>query len=428
MTEGSYFPDETLAAPKHMTFHTFPEGARIGAWCVHARAGRLMRAGEERALEPKVMDLLVLLASRPGEVIAHEEIFAALWPDTIVGDDTLARVVSKLRKAFDDDAKTPLYIETIAKRGYRLIAEIDTAPVAPPASAQSKTWRVFALTGVVLAVLATGIVTWRMSIEAPNQSATLIARAKDYYYQYTRSDNEAAIALYERVLEGEPNNAEALAGLATALVQRVMRWPNPPGEADFTRTTLGEALADGRTETPQARAWLDRARDLAGRAAQIAPNDPFVQQAHGLALAASREFDSAEAAYNRAVEIDANAWGPLINLGDLADIRGEPAQALPFFERAYAAMERVYDEEPQRIRPWHAEVGVLIARRHVQAGRVDVAEQWYRRVLAQAPLHVGAVVGLATLLKQKGDADGAARLCAALIDRTGANAACAALL
>lgn len=428
MTDGSYFPDQILTARKLMTSHTFPEGARIGTWRVHARAGRLMRAGEVRALEPKVVDLLVLLARQPGQVVTHEEIFAALWPDTIVGDDTLARVVSKLRKAFDDDAKAPAYVETIPKRGYRLIAVVESSPAAEPARG-AETWRAFALAGVALLALGGGLVAWRVNTTAPpSEAATLIARAKDYYYQYTRADNEAAIALYERVLVQEPANAEALAGLATALVQRVLRWPNPPGEAEFTRTNLGEALADGRFDTAQAQATLTRARALSAEAARLAPRDPFVHQAHGLALAASRDFAGAEAACRRALAIDANAWGALINLGDLADIRGEPAAALPLYERAFAAMEHVYDAEPQRIRPWLAQVGVLVARRHTAAGRLEQAEDWYRRVLTEAPLHADAVIGLATLLKQKGDADGAARLCSDLIARAGANAACAALL
>ncbi|MEQ1812745.1 MAG: hypothetical protein ABL889_22650, partial [Terricaulis sp.] len=93
-----------------------------------------------------------------------------------------------------------------------------------------------------------------------DSSAALIARARDSYFQFTRADNEAAIDLYESVLLVEPDNAQALAGLAAALVQQVIRWPNAPGEPDYTRTTLGEALTSGRTQTPSARARLERAR------------------------------------------------------------------------------------------------------------------------------------------------------------------------
>jgi transcriptional activator of cad operon len=406
-----------------MNKHNFsPDGLRIGDWRIRAGEGLICRKDEERALEPKVMDLLVLLASRPGEVVTHDEIFAALWPDTVVGDDTLARVVSKLRRALDDDAKTPRYIQTISKRGYRLIADAHVEPRAVQ-TAPRRRLPLFAIAGAAVAVVLTIAAVWRLD-QAPDANAALVARARDHYYQYTRAENESAIAIYERVLAANPDNAEASAGLATALVQRALRWPNAPGEEDFTRTTLGEALADGRLETGQARVWLERALTLSGNAAQRAPNDAFVQQAHGLALAASRRFEEAASAYERAVAVDRDAWGALINLGDLADIRGAPGEALPYYERAYAAMERVYPEEAQRVRPWQGALGVLIAERHAARGDIGGAETWYRRVLAEAPLQEDAVVGLATLLKQKGDTAGAVQLCANLIQSTGANAAC----
>lgn len=94
---------------------------RLGDWEAHRTSGELrLPSGTER-LEPRVMDLLFLLGERPGEVFAREEILARLWPDVAVTEDALARTVFKLRKALGDDAKTPRYIETLPKRGYRLI-------------------------------------------------------------------------------------------------------------------------------------------------------------------------------------------------------------------------------------------------------------------------------------------------------------------
>jgi tetratricopeptide (TPR) repeat protein len=271
--------------------------------------------------------------------------------------------------------------------------------------------------------LAAAILFWPR--EQP--SAQLLERAEDAYFQYTRGDNETAIALYEQALIAHPDEPAAQAGLARALVQRVLRWPNPPGEEDFTRTTLGEALASGRLETPQARVMLDRAHNLVMDAAQAAPNNADVQLALGLTLAARRDFIEAEAAYQRALAIDSNAWGALINLGDLADIRDAPAQALPFYERAFETMERTYAREPQRIRPWQAEVGVLIASRHNAAGRTAEAERWYRRVLSQSPMHSASVDGLAALLVARGDAAAAQRLCVEHTARAGQSPGCGAM-
>ncbi len=75
-------------------------------------------------LEPKVMQVLVCLAERPGDVVAKERLMRSVWPDAFVGDDVLTRCISELRRVFGDDAKEPRVIQTIPKTGYRLIARV----------------------------------------------------------------------------------------------------------------------------------------------------------------------------------------------------------------------------------------------------------------------------------------------------------------
>ncbi len=84
--------------------------------------------GQPVQLEPKAMALLVYLARHAGSTISREQLFAAVWPDVIVSDDTLTQAVTKLRKAFRDDAKNPRYIQTVPKAGYRLTAPVRSAP------------------------------------------------------------------------------------------------------------------------------------------------------------------------------------------------------------------------------------------------------------------------------------------------------------
>jgi len=71
------------------------------------------------------MAVLCYLASRPDDVISRQELEEALWTGTIVGYDALSNAINKLRKAFGDKARDPRIIETIAKTGYRLIAEVE---------------------------------------------------------------------------------------------------------------------------------------------------------------------------------------------------------------------------------------------------------------------------------------------------------------
>ena len=116
---------------------------RLGEWWVEPSLNRLTRRstrGDEAArLEPKMMDVLVLLARSAGQVVTKAELEAAVWPGVFISDSVLTRAVAGLRRAFGDDAQAPRMIETIAKRGYRLVVDVEraierTADVDRPAS------------------------------------------------------------------------------------------------------------------------------------------------------------------------------------------------------------------------------------------------------------------------------------------------------
>ena len=98
--------------------------AQIGEWSADPESNELSRGSETLRVEPKAMDVLMLLADRVGRVVSREELFAAVWPGVVVGDEALTQTVNKLRKALGDNSRSPSYIETIAKRGYRLIAPV----------------------------------------------------------------------------------------------------------------------------------------------------------------------------------------------------------------------------------------------------------------------------------------------------------------
>jgi TolB-like protein/DNA-binding winged helix-turn-helix (wHTH) protein/Flp pilus assembly protein TadD len=108
------------------------QALRIGSWLVEPDLGCLTQDGRSVKLEPKVMDLLVYLARRPGRVLPREELEQAIWAGTVVGYDALTSAIIKLRKAFDDDSRHPWLIETVPKRGYRLIAPVTEAGAPAP--------------------------------------------------------------------------------------------------------------------------------------------------------------------------------------------------------------------------------------------------------------------------------------------------------
>ena len=89
---------------------------------------RLERAGDVLALEPKALDLLALLVSRPGHLFGKQEIFDTLWPDTAVTDSALTRVIAQLRRVLADDPRDPRFIETVPTRGYRWKCQVRVEP------------------------------------------------------------------------------------------------------------------------------------------------------------------------------------------------------------------------------------------------------------------------------------------------------------
>ena len=95
------------------------------------RAGRLWRGNQPVDLRPKAWALLSYLLERPGVLVTKDEMHAAVWGDTVVSDDTLSRTLAELRQALRDSARKPRVIETVHRRGVRLIATLSEA-AAPP--------------------------------------------------------------------------------------------------------------------------------------------------------------------------------------------------------------------------------------------------------------------------------------------------------
>lgn len=96
----------------------------IDDWIINPAEGVLTRGDEIVHLEPRVMDVLVYFASRPGEVISRGELERDVWHGALVGYDAVSATIIKLRKAFNDNAKEPRFIATVPKKGYQLVASV----------------------------------------------------------------------------------------------------------------------------------------------------------------------------------------------------------------------------------------------------------------------------------------------------------------
>ncbi|MBW8879419.1 MAG: winged helix-turn-helix domain-containing protein [Acidobacteria bacterium] len=108
---------------------------RLGEWSVCRAEGTLSAGGHSVRLEPRVMDVLVFLAAQSGKVVSKDELLERVWGGTFVEEGVLSQAVHSLRKALGDDARQPRYIQTIPKRGYRLVASVSPAQSVGSAAA-----------------------------------------------------------------------------------------------------------------------------------------------------------------------------------------------------------------------------------------------------------------------------------------------------
>src|SRR5262249_1038722 len=102
----------------------------FGSYRLDPQTGQLWRGKQEVRLTGKASAVLRLLVARDGQVVTKDELFAAVWPETVVSDAALTSCIQELRKALKDDPKQPRYLKTIHRRGFQFIGALQ-APGLP---------------------------------------------------------------------------------------------------------------------------------------------------------------------------------------------------------------------------------------------------------------------------------------------------------
>lgn len=118
-----------------------PRGFRFGTFEVDAAAGEIHKRGRKVKLQQQPFEILVALLERPGEVVTREELRQRIWPGDSVLDFErgLNRAINRIRDALGDSAGSPRFVETIPRRGYRFIAEVqDLDPSLAPKPASKR--------------------------------------------------------------------------------------------------------------------------------------------------------------------------------------------------------------------------------------------------------------------------------------------------
>jgi DNA-binding winged helix-turn-helix (wHTH) protein/tetratricopeptide (TPR) repeat protein len=112
----------------------------FGEWQINPDANTLQKGRRQKQVEPKAMDVLLYLCRHAGEVISAETLLSECWSGIDTGDNPLHKTINQLRRALDDSATSPVYIETIRKRGYRTLAEV-RFPIGHEQSVAPQQWQ-----------------------------------------------------------------------------------------------------------------------------------------------------------------------------------------------------------------------------------------------------------------------------------------------
>jgi Tol biopolymer transport system component/DNA-binding winged helix-turn-helix (wHTH) protein len=185
---------------------------KFGAFILRADESVLERDGNAVPLTPKMYDMLLVLVRNPGRIVEKDMLLREVWPDSFVEEGNIAFNIRQLRKLLGCDAQSPVFIETVPRRGYRFIAPVEPASPAGPAaspdpmietfveSTAASRWPKKAIGSasliVVLALIAAGY-TWRnLTATAPGLLASSLSIEK------LSADGN----IYHAVLSGDGKN------------------------------------------------------------------------------------------------------------------------------------------------------------------------------------------------------------------------------
>lgn len=306
---------------------------------------RRVSVGKRTAvLEPRVMRVLVALASAEGRVLSRDDLIALCWDDQIVGDNAINRVISRLRHVLAELAGERVKIETITKVGFRLVVEgvapadgsVEqpvSLPLQPPlvdarrAFDVDRRWLIGA--GAAAALTLSAGVGWRsISAHRPDPEAVRLMERGNVVMKSARlGTTPEAIKLYRKAVKIDPNYADGWGALAISYRHALGGYGRAERNSypQMIRSAVDRALAldpaqpdallARATILPEYGNWLVQEKDLRALFERF-PDHWYINARLGILLREVGRFDDALAFVARVLKIDvqlAPAWSGLIH-------------------------------------------------------------------------------------------------------------------
>ena len=321
-----------------------PEIYAFGEFTLDATGRSLARRDAAIHLAPKAHDLLVALVRQAGRLLTKQELLAQVWPDAFVEEGILSVHVSSLRKALGGGNRGAAYIQTVARSGYRFVAEV----TSPPADDRAVS----------------------CAPRRPLEAIELVGRGRSHLLSASYFEVAKAVETFQAAIALDPTYAAAHAGLALAKC----------AQASLRAAPHVAAYADAKAAALRALAMDDACADA--------------QVALGAVLFLSEwDWIGAERSLWRALQISPNYTEAWLHYGSLMEALGKLEEGLQLKQQA---LERD---------PFSALVRVQIAVAYWHQRRYDKAIVWANKALDVDPKHLLAREFLAGAYLMTGNFD-----------------------
>jgi DNA-binding winged helix-turn-helix (wHTH) protein/tetratricopeptide (TPR) repeat protein len=368
----------------------------VGEWIVVPSRNLLVRSDEQVRVEPRVMDVLVHLAQRADQLVSKEDLIEHVWGGRYVTDDVLTVTIYSLRKTLGDDARRPRYIETVSRRGYRLIAPVqsvapEVARVQTEAPIQTEVRRprryslpVVAATAA-LALVAAGAI-WKLTVGLhsrhvpPAEAHEAYLKGRYFLDQRSIRGWQQALEQFERAVALDSQDPAAQAGLADTYAAMSDFGVASPAEMRPRAMKAAQRALDLDSQSAEAQEALGRAQflfdwDFAAaerslvRAVVLDPDYMPAHQAMAWLMSARGQHAEAIAAAQRALQLDPVNTARYTELAWVLALSGRQGEARREIERALQLNPRSF--ETHLMKGWACEL----------AGQPDEAFAAYRDAL-----------------------------------------------